>query len=207
MAATVNSLIGEISERVGDIELERVTKEQVIVLINAAARDLRGAGIVLPIDNETLETVAATYEYAVPATIAYIFELWLESAVANQYDRRILRNQWILRLVGTTPTLIFDSDLFTIVATRNIKIVGYQRPTDTYVIGTGNIDEGFEAFIRERATSYAARQLSESAEGQAQATLENIATATWQESVNLLAALAQQPDFLPRRHSRHVPLR
>lgn len=82
--ATVNQVIGEISERLGDIALERFTKEQSVVVINAAARDLIGAGAVIGItDDESLIVSAATYEYAVPASFSHLHSVFEEGAATD----------------------------------------------------------------------------------------------------------------------------
>lgn len=210
MAASVNDIIGEISERLGDVELERTTKEQVIELLNAAARDLRGMNVVIPLQDDESTTIAtATYEYAVPGSFAWVHDIFEETGVGTgNYFNWVPWQRWRLKQGGANvPTLWFDDQLFTINAGRRVRILGHARPTDAYVIGTANIDEGLEAFIRERATSMAARQLSQPAEGAVQSALENLAATTWQNSEELLRAIMVHENYRPRRYSRAVSVR
>lgn len=208
--ATVNAVIGEISERVGDFTLEQITKEQVLVLINAAARDLIGSGLVIGLqDDESLTIGAATYEYAVPASFTYISNIFEETGAATGiYTNWVPWQRWQLK-VGLTgvPVIWFDDQLFTVNAGRRLRLLGHRRPNDAYTIGTGEIDTGLDAFIRERATAMAARQLSISVEGAEQGALENIAGICWASSEALLRTIAAQEHFQPKRYARAVPLR
>ena len=185
MPLTVDELRDEIAHHIQDPASRLVNRQQLLEFINSAAWDAATNDWLLPLDDESLETAGSTFEYNIPTNFLYIHEIWLESSVANQYDERILRNQWRLLLVGTTPTLVFDSSLFTIVATRNLKLVGHQRPTTEYSSGTDNIDLGLESFIRERAISYAARNLGRH-QGLHAVTYAQLAADSYQTSQDLL---------------------
>ncbi len=159
MALTIEELRDEIAQHLQDPLHLLVGREQLLEFINSAAWDAANQDWLLPKSNESIETAASTYEYAVPSGFTYIHDIWLESSTANQFDERILRNQWKVGLVSTTATIIFDSILWTIVATRNLKLDGHARPNTEYT-DSESIDVGLEAFIRERAIMYGARNMS-----------------------------------------------
>ncbi len=199
--ASVNTIIGDVSERVGDVELERITKEQVLVLINAAARDLIGAGIVIGITDDESLTSSSGGLSVVPASFVYIHDVW----GGTSFNTWIPWAHWHFRVVASAPNILWDNEL--LVTASAVRILGHRRPNNTYTIGSGVIDIGMEAFIRERVTSYAARQLAQQAEGTPAQNLENIAGATMGESDQLLQLLAAQAHFRPNKYSRAVPLR
>ena len=212
--ATVNNIRQDIANHLKDPLMERVQGYQLLECINAAADDAFSKEWVLPVDNESLETASATFEYNIPAGVAFIHQVWLESSTSNQYDTQVLRNQWRIQLVGSQATLVFDSILFTIVVTRNLKLVGHKRPTVAYATGSATIDVGMEAFIRERATSYAARYLARSVPGQVDVLAEGLQSNTgptyaqleqdaWLKSENLMENRGAQYRITSR--SRFVP--
>lgn len=201
MPLTITELRDEVSHHLQDPANLLVSQGQLLEFINSAAWDAATNDWLVPLDDVSLVTAADTYQYAVPANFQYIHDVWLESGTADLYDRRVLRNQWRLLLVGATPTLYFDPDLFTIVATRNLKIVGHRRPTTEYT-ETSTIDTGLESFIRERAVAYAARNLARHGGQHAQQAgqLEQLA---WQTSEALLQNRPEQYRLHVR--SRLVP--
>lgn len=202
MPLTVDELRDELAHHLQDSAHALINRNQLLEMINSAAWDAANGDWLIPLDDETLETVAATYEYAVPASFLYIHDVWLESATAGLFDRRILRNQWRLLLTGTTPQLVLDPDLHTITATRNLKLQGHRRPTTEYSEGTTNIDTGLESFIRERAVAYAARNLSRHG-GQHAQQYAQLAQEAWQMSENLLQNRPEQ--YRLHIRSRLVP--
>ncbi len=160
MPLTIEELRDEIGNHLQDPAHLLLNRQQILEFVNSAAWDAANGDWLLPNDDVSLETAASTYIYTIPTGFEYIHDIWLESSTANQYDERILRNQWRLLLVGSTASIIFDSILWTVVATRNLKLVGHARPTTEYTSDTQSVDVGLESFIRERATAYGARNLS-----------------------------------------------
>ncbi len=200
--ATVNGLIQEVSEQVGDTELERVTKEQIVVMLNAAAHDLIGYGLVTALtDNESLSAGAGTL-IVVPAGFAYIHDIWGGTGFATWMPH----SHWSFQIVSTAPNILFDSELQSI-SSGSVQLNGHARPTAAYAFGVGTIQVGFEAFLRVRTVSYAAQQLAQISDGAAAASLEGISTKAMQESNELLQTLGAQAHFRPQRYSRAVPLR
>lgn len=200
--ASVNDLIQEISEQVGDTELERVDKSQLLVMLNASARDLVGYGIVIGLtDNESLSAGSGTL-IVVPAGFVYIHDLWGGAS----FQTWIPHSHWSFRIVSSAPNILFDSELQS-VTSGSVRIVGHARPSNAYSLGSGTIDVGMEGFLRVRATAYAAKQLAQISEGAAAANLEGIGGAAMQESLELLQALGAQAHFRPNKYSRAVPLR
>ena len=199
---TVNTIVQEISEQVGDTELERITKEQVLVLVNAAAHDLLGYGLVTALtDNESLSAGSGTL-IVVPAGFAYIHDIW----GGTSFTTWMPPSHWSFQIVSTAPNILFDSELQSI-SSGLIQLNGHARPTTAYALGSGTIQVGFEAFIRVRTTAYVAQQLAQISEGAAAANLEGISNKAMQESNELLQTLGAQAHFRPQRFSRAVPLR
>ena len=199
--ANVNQVVGEVSERVGDIELERITKEQLLVLINAAARDLLGAGIVIGLtDNESLTSSSGALSI-VPASFAYIHDIW----GGTSFRTWIPQSHWSFQVVSSAPNILWDSEL--LATSSTVQLNGHARPNAAYALGSTSIDTGMEAFVRERASAYAAKQLAQVAEGTPAANLEGISNSAMAESTVLLQLLGAQAHFRPHRYSRAVPLR
>ncbi len=202
MALTIEELRDEVANHLQDPEHRLLNRQQLLEFINSAAWDASNGDWLVPVDNTALETSASTFIYTVPAGIEYISDIWLESSTTDQYDERILRNQWRLLLVAANPSIVFDSILFTIVATRNLKLVGHARPTVEYTEETDTVDSGLESFLRERATSYGARNLSRHG-GQHAQQYAQLAQEAFQTSENMLTNRPEQYQLQLR--SRVVP--
>ena len=201
MPLTIVELQDEIGNHLQDPAHFLLNTQQLLEFINSSAWDAANGDWLLPKSDESLETAASTFEYAVPSGFEYVHDVWLESSTANQFDERILRNQWKIGLVSTTATLIFDSVLFTITATRNLKLDGHARPSTEYA-DTGSIDVGLEAFIRERAVAYAARNLSAHG-GQHSEKYSRMGNEAYQTSADMLANRPEQ--YRLHFRSRYVP--
>ncbi len=201
MPLTIEELRDEIAQHLQDPSHLLVGRAQLLEFINSAAWDAANGDWLLPKSEESIETAASTYEYAVPTGYEYIHDIWLESSTANQFDERILRNQWKIGLVSTAATIIFDSILWTIVATRNLKLDGHARPTTEYA-SSGSIDVGLEAFIRERGIMYGARNLSMHG-GQHAQQYSKLAEQTFQTSESMLQNRPEQ--YRLHLRSRAVP--
>ena len=191
----------EISNHLQDPAHLQLNTQQLLEMINSSAWDAANMDWLLPKSDESLETASSTFEYAIPSGFEYIHDIWLESSTSNQFDERILRNQWKIGLVSTTATLIFDSVLFTIVVTRNLKLDGHARPTTEYA-ADANIDVGLEAFIRERSIMYGARNLARRG-GQSSLQSSELAKETFQTSEAMLQNRPEQ--YRLHLRSRHVP--
>ncbi len=173
-----------------------------MVLINSAAHDLLGYGLVTGLtDNESLSAGSGTL-IVVPAGFAYIHDIW----GGTTFKTWIPPSHWSFQIVSTAPNILFDSELQSI-SSGTIQLNGHARPTTAYALGAGAIQVGFEAFIRVRTTAYAAQQLAQISEGAAAANLEGISNKAMQESNELLQTLGAQAHFRPQRFSRAVPLR
>ena len=202
MALTIEELRDEVANHLQDPEHRLLNRQQLLEFINSAAWDAANGDWLIPNDDVSLATSASTYIYTVPTGIEYISDIWLESSTTDQYDERILRNQWRLLLVAATPSVVFDSILWTITATRNLKLVGHARPTTEYTEETDSVDQGLESFIRERATSYASRNLARQG-GQHAQQYAVLAQEAYQTSENMLTNRPEQYQLQLR--SRVVP--
>ena len=159
MALTILELQDELANHLQDPSRFLLANSQHLEFINSAAWDAANNDWLLPKYDDSLETASSTYEYTIPSGFEYIHDIWIESSTSDQYDERILRNQWKIGLVDTTASIIFDSVLWTVVATRNLRVLGHKRPNTEYT-DSDSIDVGLESFLRERAIMYASRNLS-----------------------------------------------
>ena len=140
-----------------DPTMEVTPDDQYGEFINDAVRDLTMHGWLLPIDEDTSLTMAAnTYEYAVPANFAYVYCIYEESdSSPATYDDPVPFHQWRMGEKATaTPTFILDSNLWYPRTGKKFLVVGQKRPS-TYSSDSTTIEPLFEAFLRERAASYA----------------------------------------------------
>jgi hypothetical protein len=150
--STVTNLVTSISEVIRDPGLAEITQAQIITFLNDAAQDASGQGwLIWLADNTSLSFGVGDFDYSVPTSFAYIKDLESPTSV-------IARHYWDLRLVSSTPTILFNS--FFTIPTGTLKVTGYRRPTTTYTSGSDTIDVGMESFLRERAASLALEMMS-----------------------------------------------
>jgi hypothetical protein len=204
MALTVDELRDEIAHHIQDPASQLLNRQQLLEMINSAAWDAAAEGWVLETQDESLTLASNDYEYDVPAGLAYIHEIWAESvAAAGTYPTFIPWYQWeIVVDASGTPAIHFSRESYTPVVSIDLRLKGQTRPTSEYSEGSDEIDPGMESFIRERAITYAARNLSShgGAHAQQYAQMEQIAMAA-SESL-----LQQQAEFFrPKRYARAVP--
>jgi len=203
---TIDELRDEISHHIQDPANRLVNRDQLLEFINSAAWDAAASGIVIPLEeSESLTLVTGQFDYTVPASFAYIHEIWSETTAAtNVYPDIIPWNRWQLVFDGSVSVIRFSREFFTIVNDLDLKVKGHERPTSEYSSATSNIDAGLESFIRERAVSYAARYMARNSGTQAQQYAQLVQEA-FQTSE---ALLQQQEEFLrPSVYSRAVPNR
>ncbi len=206
MALTVAELKDEISHHIQDPSHFLVNTDQLLEFINSASWDAAAEGAVLPIeDNESLTISTGTFEYNVPATFAYIHEIWQEAtATSDIYPAFVPWNRWLLSYNGSNAIIRFSREYYTITNDIDLQVLGHRRPTPEYSEDTENIDAGLESFIRERAIAYAARNLSRTGDTAAQAYAQLYLDAI-QSSTTILK---EQTEFVrPGIYSRAVPLR
>jgi hypothetical protein len=157
---TGNGLAARVAARVNDAAYAELLQASYLAYLNDAIQDLNIAGWVLPLEEATVTQAAATFEYAVPATFAYIKEIRLEDVTtASLYDQEVPYWGWMIAYTGTaTPKIRLNSLWFTPVVNKKILVVGQKRPTSLTAEGT--VPSGLEAYLRERATAYAAAYLA-----------------------------------------------
>jgi hypothetical protein len=143
--------------------------------------------------------VTGTYEYAMPASFAFLESVWLEdtSEGTSIYTQEVPRGHWTIgynTLVSTpTPTLKFYT-LTSVSNGKKLKLVGQKRPT-IYALTTETVDPGMDSFLRERALFFGFRYL---AAGRSE-------YATWRQQMALLAF--QTSEALLRRHPQEFRAR
>jgi len=152
----VQHLIAEINLHLRQSGQGEFTSEQILLFLNSAAWDFRDGGWLLRMeDNEAIEVVANTSEYAVPDGFAYIKEVWMERTVngASEYTIPISDSHWTLRLNGDEPVIFFYTQT-SLETGKKLKLVGQKRPT-IYAGMSESVDPGMVARLRERAKFYA----------------------------------------------------
>ncbi len=203
MPLTIVELQTEMGHHLQDAAHTLLNTAQLLAFINSAAWDAAAEGWLLDTQDESLTTAANDYEYDVPAGLAYIHEIWTEAvAAAGTYPTFVPWHQWEIVLDAvSTPAIHFSRESYTPIATIDVRLKGQTRPTSEYA-ASASIDTGMESFIRERAVSYAARNLSRQggAHSQMYAQLSEVAMV---KSETLLQQNAEF--FRPKAFSRAVP--
>lgn len=152
---TTQELVDEIFDAVRPSDLVEVSVPQVLGFVNRAARVARSSGWLLHMeDDESLTFLANTWEYAVPATFAYVRSLRVEedSTSPSTWDEYVPYPFWEMRINDSNPYFYIVRD-WPIPIGQGIKVIGQKRPSQ-YTAVTDTIDPGMEAFLTERATQY-----------------------------------------------------
>jgi len=130
--------------------------------VNDAIDDLKAAGWLLPLAEDESTTMATnTYEYDVPASFAFIYQLWEEDdGTPTTYSAPVPDLHWRMSLdASSDPEFHFDPILWSPRSGKTIKVVGQQRPA-ALSEDEDDLEGGMEPFIRERSVYYAARTLA-----------------------------------------------
>jgi hypothetical protein len=129
---TVGELQEALANHLKDPTMRRLYSHQLLEFINSAARDALGVGFYVALeDNESVSLSSSTYDYDVPASFALIHDIWQETTAASGvFDLWIPHNHWHLRYNSSSPQISFDQDLFSITASRVLKILGQARPSE-----------------------------------------------------------------------------
>ena len=158
----VQDIVESVRSGLRDWDGLETTIAQTQGFINDAVQDAKNSGWLITLeDDESLTFVANTYEYAVPASFAYVKELRVENTgtTPSTWDEIVSKHLWEIRLDGGVPK-IFIHNGFPIPVDKKMKVIGQKRPT-IYSSGSAGmaetVDEGFESFIRERATAFSLR--------------------------------------------------
>ena len=196
---TVDELITDIGHHLQDPSHAVVNAIQIVGFINDAAHDAANEGWVLKMDDDESVTITSgTFEYAVPEDFVYIYELRDQS---NFTDLNIIPVSYWKIENGVTPVIRFSRDLYdSTTGAGTLQIKGHKRPKQDYT-DSDSIDAGMESFLRERALSYAARNVSKGSSGRAQ-TYVRMAETTWLRSESLMED--QQDLFRPLAYAQRV---
>lgn len=204
MALTIVELTDEISVHIQDPGHDLLNRAQLLEAINSAAWDALAEEWFLDTQDETLTTGSADYEYNVPAGLARIHEIWQETTTATAiYSTFVPWHQWeiVVDKLGV-PAIHFSRESYSLTTTIDLRLKGQTRPTTEYSEDTDEVDTGMESFIRERAVSYAARNLARGGSAHAQQYAQ-LSVEAMERSMELMK---QQGEFFqPKRYSRAVP--
>lgn len=154
---TILELIDEIMEHIRPPDEIDISIPRMLAYINSAARDARNSGWLVHMeDDESLVFLQDTWQYAVPATFAYIRELRIENNTTSPstWDEIIPEAYWAPpRIEGGVPVIFLIRPFMIPVGVR-MKVVGQKRPS-LYSVVTATVDTGMESFLRERAITFA----------------------------------------------------
>ena len=202
--ATATAVGLQVSRRINDASQVALNAAAILDFVNMALADLSAAGWLQPQNEDTtLTVVAAQFAYTVPSGFAYIRRLQIaDSDGTYPSDMVIPQHQWELSIVGGVAKLVFWPDVADrLITGRAIKVIGQKRPS-VGVAGGDTIVPGMEAFVRERAASYAAEQL-----GMGISELDQyrgkMAASLWAKSNQMLGYHPQE--FRVKPNSRLVP--
>ena len=204
--ATATALALRVSYRVHDKDQAEISAADYLTFVNDAIDDLVAAGwLERQSEDVTTSMVTDTFDYSVPSGFAYVQFLIEEDAnEAGKYPGpKTADHLWWIGLVSGTPTFHFDSNLWFPTNGKKIKIVGQKRPTQS-IAGSATIVSGMEAFIRERATHYAAGYLAAGVSELSQ-WRKDLSEISYRNSEKMLAYHPQE--FRVRVGSRVVPTR
>ena len=154
---TVLQLIDEIFEHIRPPDEIDVSIPRMLTYVNSAARDARNSGWLVHLeDDESLTFAQDTWEYAVPATFAYVKELRVENDTTSPstWDEIIPDAYWAPPRIDAAVPKFFFIRPFMVPVGLKMKVVGQKRPT-VYSLVTETVDTGMESFLRERAITYA----------------------------------------------------
>ncbi len=173
-----------------------------IKFVNDAVEDWNNGGGILPLAEDTVLQVAATFEYAVPAGFSYVFEVRLEDAsAAGLYDTVVPYELWSMSYgVGSAAKIRLDSKWFTPIAGKKVLVVGQKK--QVALVSADTVLSGMIAFVRERAIYHACRYLMAGGSTLA-ARREETAKLALQLSQDMLQHLPQEFRIIPG--SRPVP--
>lgn len=133
--------------------------------VNSAARDARNSGWLVHLeDDESITFAQDTWEYAVPASFAYVRDLRVENDTTSPstWDEIIPEGYWAPPRIDAGVPKFFLIRPFMIPVGLKMKVVGQKRPS-LYSALTDTIDSGMESFLRERAIVYSMSFLRASA--------------------------------------------
>ncbi len=147
---TIQTIQDGIALRARDTGQAEILSANIIKLINDAARDAGSRGWLIPLsDNTSLTYVTSTYNYAVPASFAYIRDLLDDGEIIPRY-------YWRLRYISSAPTIVFvgEASDIRITTASVLTVVGYKRPKADYSAVGDTVDAGIESFLRDRGLAY-----------------------------------------------------
>ena len=204
--ATAQTIVDRIFDRMRPADYIEVSIPQVLSFINQAAEVARGSGWVLHMeDDESLTFAENTWEYAVPATFAYVESLRIEDDTTSPstYDEHIPRSYWEIRINAAVPYFYINQRAFPIPVDKSLKVIGQKRPS-LYTVITATVDPGMEAYLTEMASHFA---LSFMSAGNPTLELDRSRLALAQKSLGFAEALLSRhpAEFRVRPSSRLVP--
>lgn len=130
-----------------------------IGFLNDAVDDWNGSGGLLRLSDASTAQVADTYDYAIPATFQYLYEVLLETSTGK--FQVIDPDFWYVDFrTGATPTVhIRRAWGWTPDATLHIEMAGQGH--QVYFTGTETVPAELVAYLRERGVYHALEYLSQ----------------------------------------------
>lgn len=192
---TLQSLIEDGGMHVHDPQFTELTRAEWLVFARSASQAAQSSGWLLYLqDDESISLVSNTYEYAVPANFAYIYNLEVESSTTGVYIDSVPRSHWEIRIDSGVPNFKFET-ITLLTNGRHLRITGQKRPT-IYSGLSDTVDNQMEGYVMERMLFYAFRYL---ANGQSDLARwrQQMSQQSWQISEAMLRAHPQEFRVMP----------
>lgn len=195
-----------VAVRIHDSGKTEVSDANLGYFVNQAIDDLTLAGIVLPLEeDESLTFATGTFQYTVPASFAFIYELRLESAAASgKYPTAIHPSLWTVVYDGAAAKFQFNENEAPVTTWNGLKMKIRGQKRVPQLTGTDTVEPGLEGFIRERGVSYAAEFVSGGG-SQLEAQRRRLGEVAWDRSERMLARIG--PAYRARPDCVRVPAR
>lgn len=152
--ALVSDLIDSIEIQIRDYDNTEITEARLITLINTAAREAGSLGWAYPLNDAAITLPAGGSEVAVPADVAWIDELRLDSG-----DEIVPRHYWKLQFASGDAVVHMEvgwDNKFTAGAATTI---GWKRPKADYSAAGNTVEAGLEPFLIDRTAAHALRTM------------------------------------------------
>lgn len=122
------------------------TPEELNAAINSAISMVEDEALEETVD-ESVIIANATYEYAVPAGLDYIEEIYQEQGTTGRYDQSssILDHRyWQVMRTATGPQIWFDLKFVTLTTGRHLRLMGLKKPTQLVLdADESNVDQTY----------------------------------------------------------------
>ncbi len=147
--ATAQDLINTIEVQIRDYDNTELTEDRLLILLNAAALEAGSLGWVYPLNDAAVTLPTGDGSVAVPASVAWIDELRLDSG-----DAIVPRHYWKVRFASGDAVIKMEDGWENKFTPGAATTIGWKRLKSDYALGD-TIEAGLESFLTERTSSKA----------------------------------------------------